>query len=460
MLSLDEVKSIVTRHFRVYDAREESAHGVGAHVFFVMFPQAEFDTRFEAAKQEIQTRDPHLLVFMRHDGGEDLLIVAERAPSQPQKTRVHAILLGLTVLTTMLAGAISWSGYRSGEPIGSFSEVLEPQNLLWGFLTFGLPLMAILGIHEMAHFIAARRHGLRATLPFFIPVPPMIGIPFGTLGAFISMKDPLPDRKALFDVGASGPIAGFLVALPVVVAGAWLTGVVAEPIPDEGRPILDAGWEHTVKDLGHGEARVTFGVVDGPTWLSIDPPDDDETRYTLELTGERDGDRFSETHTVVTQGEPALRSLDVGQAEDVQVVVTWDDGLIEFGDPLLVKGLNLIGLDNDGYLSHPMYFAGWAGLLVTGINLLPVGQLDGGHVARAVFGERTRFVAYGAVLLLMMLVFVFQSWLLMALFVLLLGIQHPPPLNDRTVLDRKRMVMAALVLVVFVITFVPRPIIL
>jgi membrane-associated protease RseP (regulator of RpoE activity) len=138
--------------------------------------------------------------------------------------------------------------------------------------------------------------------------------------------------------------------------------------------------------------------------------------------------------------------------------VTWDDGLVSFGDPLLVQWLGKLW-PTDGYLTHPTFFAGWVGLLVTGVNLLPVGQLDGGHVARALLGDRTRFAAYAAVFVLMVLSLLFNSWFLMLLFVLLMGIHHPPPLNDRTPLDRRRVILGLLVLAVFAVSFVPVPVV-
>jgi membrane-associated protease RseP (regulator of RpoE activity) len=169
-----------------------------------------------------------------------------------------------------------------------------------------------------------------------------------------------------------------------------------------------------------------------------------------------------------TRQDQATGSLKPGASErrsltlpngtrSAELKVSWDDGLLRLGDPLLVQLLDRV-FHNEGYLTHPTFLAGWVGLLVTGINLLPAGQLDGGHVARAVLGERMKYVAWAAVGLLMMLAFLFNSWLLMALFVLFMGIQHPPPLNDRTKLDTKRIVLAALVLVVFILTFVPVPI--
>src|SRR5688572_17443377 len=217
MLDGAELRAIVERHFRVYEMRDEKARGqVLARLLYVMFPPGEFDARYEAVAKAIKERDPEALVFLRHDGGEDILFVADRPQVAPNRIRLHLILLIATVITTVTAGALYWGSYRDHDQDLGWSVFWSPEHLLWGAITFAIPLMVILAIHETAHYIAARRHGLRATLPFFIPLPPFFSPPLGTLGAFISLKDPLPDRRALFDVGASGPIAGFFVALPVV----------------------------------------------------------------------------------------------------------------------------------------------------------------------------------------------------------------------------------------------------
>jgi membrane-associated protease RseP (regulator of RpoE activity) len=157
-------------------------------------------------------------------------------------------------------------------------------------------------------------------------------------------------------------------------------------------------------------------------------------------------------------GETAHRVLQVpANATDASATVSWDDGLRGFGDPLLVRGVRWLGLHNDGLMSHPTYIAGWVGLLVTGINLLPVSQLDGGHVARAVLGERMKYAAFASIAMLMFLAYAFRTWLFLALFIVLMGIHHPPPLNDRTPLDRKRLALAIVVLLILVLTFVPVP---
>src|ERR1051326_584264 len=235
-----ELRRIVERHFRVYDAREEKVRGeVAARLYYLMFPPQEFDARFAAVREELQAHDPELLVFVRREAGEDILFLAHRPPAAQHRTGLHVGLLLATLATTVISGAVTWHGYMARGGDLTWSVLWNPSDLLWGALTFALPLMLILGLHELAHFLVARRHGLRASLPFFIPAPPVL-VPFGTLGAFISMRDPMPDRKALFDGGAAGPLVGFLVTLPVIVLGAFLTGAVAQPLPDTGHPLIAA----------------------------------------------------------------------------------------------------------------------------------------------------------------------------------------------------------------------------
>jgi hypothetical protein len=187
MMDPAELRRIVERQFRVYEARQEKVRGqVAAHLFYVMFPPAEFDARYAAVRDEILARDPEAIVFLRRDHGEDVLFVAERPPPIQPRVGLHLGLLLATLATTALAGAIAWQGYlHAGDP-WRWSVLWDPENLLWGVVTFALPLLLILGIHESAHFYAARRHRLRATLPYFIPAPPLTAsdsAPFGAESA-------------------------------------------------------------------------------------------------------------------------------------------------------------------------------------------------------------------------------------------------------------------------------------
>jgi hypothetical protein len=205
-----------------------------------------------------------------------------------------------------------------------------------------------------------------------MPVPP----PFilGTLGAFISIREPFPDKKALFDVGIAGPLAGFAASIPIAVAGLYLSAHA---------PVVPANY-CGVEFLGTNYGALLIGT---PLFWEV---------FSLFL--------------------PA----------------------------------NLVSL-------HPLALAGWVGILITAINLLPAGQLDGGHVWRALFGERARFVSYAAVILLFGLGLFYFGWLFFAVLILFLGLRHPPPLNDVTPLGRSRAMVGVLAAVILVTGFVVVP---
>lgn len=275
-----------------------------------------------------------------------------------RSVRVNQLMLFLTLLTTVFSGSLLWGSYHD-----SFS-LFDWDNIVNGAVYFALPLLLILGTHESSHFIMARRHGLNASLPFFIPSIP----PIGTFGAFISIREPLPSRKALLDVGVSGPIGGFLVTLPVLVLGYHLTAV----------------------------GSVAVGGGSGP--------------------------------------------------------------MMYLGVPLAMQLVELLFPAAGGYMMHPTLFAGWLGLFVTGINLLPAGQLDGGHIARSVLGDNTKWLGMATIAALLLLSISYTGWLIFAVLIYFLGIFHPPPLNDITPLDRRRKVLAGLALILLILCFMPLPI--
>jgi membrane-associated protease RseP (regulator of RpoE activity) len=201
-------------------------------------------------------------------------------------------------------------------------------------------------VHEFGHYAAARWHRVTATLPYFIPMP--VG-GLGTLGAFISVRSPMKNRTVLFDIGLAGPLAGFVVAVPLLVAGILLS----EPV-----------------------SSIT----------------------------------------------PGLTQRVLGSSVLVRVVSSFFSS----------------ALPNQTLALHPVYFAAWLGLLITGINLLPIGQLDGGHVAYALFGRAAHHVARGAFLLLIVAgMLLSRTWLIWAMFALFGGLHHPPPLNDIVPLGRR-----------------------
>jgi len=255
-----------------------------------------------------------------------------------------------------------WGIFASGRPF--LDSLLDPRTWRIG-ASFSIPLLAILGIHELGHMLACRRYGLPATYPYFIPAP--VGI--GTFGAIIRIRAPISSRQALFDVGAAGPLAGFAVALPVVVWGVAVSRIAGVPPP---------------------------------------------------------GDYFE-------FGEPILFRL-------VERIFF----------PATARGADLA--------LSPIGMAGWFGLFVTALNLLPLAQLDGGHVLYAVAGRRQRRIGMLLFVALAAMTYFWIGWALWALIVLVMGIAHPPTADPDERLDPKRRALALLCLVVFVLCFTPTPI--
>src|SRR3989337_780144 len=204
---IESLKAAVARHFPV--------HGVLvtpiALTFQIAIPPAGLDAPFDALRQELIARD--YIPTITREGGEVLVHVQRRPPARFAKTQVNLILLLLTILTTVFfGGAWNWSDY-SGVPF------LSAEAIGYGTVFFTLPLLTILGSHEMGHYLVAKRYKVHASLPFFLPSIP----PLGTFGAFISMRDPIPSRRALLDIGVSGPLIGFAIAIPVTLVGLGLS---------------------------------------------------------------------------------------------------------------------------------------------------------------------------------------------------------------------------------------------
>tara|TARA_B100000686_G_scaffold163504_1_gene171050 strand:- start:873 stop:1754 length:882 start_codon:yes stop_codon:yes gene_type:complete len=278
-----------------------------------------------------------------------------RIPSIP---RIHLVLFFLTVFTTLLAGALMEG-----------AKILEnPLELLKG-IPFSFTLMFILGTHEFGHYYYAQKHKVDATLPYFIPAPPFLFL-IGTFGAFIKIKSPIYRKDALLQIGAAGPIAGFVIAVPALIIGLLLSDVV--------------------------------------------------------------------------------------EKNNIQ-------GALILGDSILMKILTWIThpklMDTQDIMLHPIAFAGWIGLLVTMLNLLPIGQLDGGHVAYAMLGKKQRLIGQIAFIFLIPLSFLSINWLIWGLLLLILmrSVKHPPiqdihiPLSDT---DKR---IGYICLLIFIVCFIPAP---
>ena len=273
------------------------------------------------------------------------------------------MLLGATLVTTTLVGT-RIAGIE-GNSVPS-----NPALILQG-LPYALALIGILGIHEMGHYLTARFYKIPTTLPYFIPMPFFLG----TFGAFIQMRSPVPNRKALFDISIVGPFAGFLASLPVFIWGLANSQVV--PMDDEAR------------------------------LLNIDA--------------------LNPRHSILI----ALLSK-------------------------LILGARLI--PNTAIDLHPLAVAGFLGIIVTAFNLMPVGQLDGGHIVHAMFGQKKAMVIGQIARLLLLLFSLIQSeYLLWAIYLIFVRLTDEPALNDVTELDNKRDIFGLSAIALLILIVLPLP---
>ncbi|MBI3948928.1 MAG: site-2 protease family protein [Acidobacteria bacterium] len=305
----------------------------------------------------------------------------------PWRLVLHAGLLVLTLVSCFFTGALMAlpSGPASeqilqdpklgatGEPgwLAFIFAALRDPHLASSGLAYAFTLIAILLAHEMGHYLACRYYGVRSSLPYFIPAPTFIG----TFGAFIRIKEPITSRRALFDIGIAGPLAGFAVAVPAAMVGLLLAEPAA-PLPPTGNTIV-------------------------------------------------------------------------------------------FQDPLFFIGIQHL-FDLPRMMEwNPIYFAAWVGMLATSLNLLPVGQLDGGHVVYAILGRRGhRAVAvsmFALICILAVLTYWIHRWpgwfIYAALLGLMLGLKHPPLVDEYVPIDRTRRIIGVVGLLVFALSFMPFPIV-
>ncbi|WP_297438315.1 site-2 protease family protein [Thermococcus sp.] len=322
-----------------------------------------FERNFEMILGELE-KTGYWAALKRREGKTLLFVFPAQAPKKDNLWLPIAFLLA-TIATTLLAGY-----YLAVNYIALLDEYGLPgiRNPWLDAIAFSVSLMAILGTHEMGHKVAAAYHNVRSTFPYFIPFPNFLG----TLGAIIRVKSPLPTRNAAIDLGVSGPIAGFLVAIPVSVIGLRLSAVV----PGVSMPA-------TSKSILFGE-NLFFILLE---------------KYIV---------NFPQNGTVFL---------------------------------------------------HPVAIAGWVGILVTFLNLVPAAQLDGGHIARAFLGEKAHYyftLALGLGMLAMSYLWV--GWALWGILVLMMGAMgNPGALDEASPISRRRVVLALIAVIIFVLSATPRP---
>src|SRR5579872_1334291 len=293
------------------------------------------------------------------------------ARKQRRSLAIAVLLFVLTLISTLAVGAQYASSYASGqspdfeELFSTYAALLAHPQLLLAGVPFAFTLIGILLAHELGHFFACRYYGISASYPYFLPAPTLIG----TLGAFIRIRSPIYNRKALFDVGLAGPVVGFLFAIPALAVAI----VYSREIP-------------------------------------------------------------------LSQAHPS----------------------VIFGDPLAMRILMAVlrpGVPPSALLLHPVGRAAWVGLFATALNLLPGGQLDGGHILYAAASKYHKRVTLALALLLIPLgYFYWAGWYLWAALLLALGFRHPPLLYQWEPLDRTRLIWTAVAVLIFILTFMPAPV--
>jgi membrane-associated protease RseP (regulator of RpoE activity) len=294
--------------------------------------------------------------------------------ARSRRSLITAIALFIvTALSTLAAGAQFAAAYAANQSPGFerfFSDYFRPfaqPSLFFSGIPFALTLMGILLAHELGHFFACRHYQIAATYPYFIPAPTLIG----TMGAFIRIRSPIFNRRALFDMALAGPLVGFLIAVPALALAILFSKVI---------PAVDAS------------------------------------------------------------------------------------SSLVFGRPLAERLLEAVlrpGVLHEHLLLHPVGRAAWVGLFATALNLLPAGQLDGGHILYAVASERHRRVSFAVALLLVPLAVKFWAgWLVWAVLLVAIGFRHPPLIDRWEPLDQRRRILAGVALTIFILCFMPAPFVL
>jgi membrane-associated protease RseP (regulator of RpoE activity) len=339
---------------------------------------------------------PYLLtpLFRNEDDRHVVLVMKGRAQAKPSNYWVNIVLFLVTLVSVIYTGALSATEMP---PNASLLEaLLAPLSNLKSGLPFAISLMAILLAHELGHYFVGRARHAPVTLPYFIPFPAPIS-PFGTMGAVIQMKAPPRDKRALLEIGIAGPLAGVIVAIPILIYGLSLSTV--EPL----RPIAGGAMQMEGNSLLYLLLKwIVFGqVLPSPADFGSLPP----LLYWL---------RYFFT-----------------------------------GSPFPWGGLDV--------MIHPIAFAGWAGLLVTALNLIPVGQLDGGHILYALLGDKARKLYPFMLGFTVLMGFAWQGWWLWSGLLLLFGRMYDQPLDQVTTLDRRRKVLAVCGLILFILVFTPVP---
>jgi len=326
-----------------------------ASISYVGRLRVDSETAYARLDEQFAPLDYHVILTTNEANQHVVMALKGRIRPRPRPVWPNAVLLILTVLSLLSVGAAQDAAMHD-----------QTDMVLWRGWPYAVSLLLILGAHELGHYFAARHHGVSVTLPYFIPLP--IGF-FGTLGAFIQLREPMRNRKILFDVGVAGPLAGLIVAIPILIIG--LATSHLEPLPKE--------------------------------------------EYILE-----------------------------------------GNSLLYAAAKYAVFGKFLPSSTQDVFINQ-LAKAGWTGLLITGLNLIPLGQLDGGHVIFTLLGRRAQRLYLPVLAVFLVLSFLNTMWVLWTLILFFLGRFYAVPLDTVTPQDSRRRWLGYTALVIFVLVFVPNP---
>jgi len=369
--------------------------GAEAAVQFIGRLSIDSEQAYERLARDFERFGRTLL--LRTDGVDQVAVAApgviRPAPSNPW---VNVALFGLTLASVLFSGLLNGASYVFPQAAGLTTRLLFHPRVVGLGLLFTAAFLGILVCHEFGHYLAARWHGTAVTLPYFLPLP---GSQLGTLGAFIRLKAPPRNRKVLLDIGMAGPLAGFAVTVPVLLLGLALSQVVRLPSTPAGfRSIMLEGnsvFYLLAKFIVHGQ------LLPAPASYGGVPP-----------------------------------------------LLYWLRYLF-LGLPAPLGGQDI--------LLHPLAWAGWTGLLVTCLNLIPAGQLDGGHALYVLLGRRASLLWPVLIVGLVLMGMVWSGWWIWAALLFLLGRVHATPLDDVTRLDPGRRLIALSGIVLFFLLFTPIP---
>ena len=337
-------------------------------------------------------------LFRLENGLHVVLLMQGVVRPRPANLRVNLFWMALTVISVFMAGA--WYVY-DGPPLTSFSDLYRVAilNIFSGW-PYAVSLLAILFAHEFGHYLVGRYHGAEVSFPYFLPLPFPGG--FGTLGAFIQMKSIPKNRRHLLDIGIAGPLAGLIVAIPILLWGLHISPVDRIPtvIP---------------KDQGM--------TLEGNSILYL-------------------------ALKFIAKGELLPHPASYGGLHPALYWLRY----IFTGLPLPRGGIDV--------MLSPVAWAGWAGLLITALNLIPAGQLDGGHVMYVLRGRRAVKLVPFILGALFLLGFIWTGWWLWAFLIFIFGRVYAEPLDLITPLDPRRKALAILGIIIFILVFTPVPMVL